>query len=110
MTGISKSQVSRFCEEIDVQVKAFLERPIEGHWLYLWLDATYIKTRKAGRIVPVAAIVAVGSDTEGRREVPGLISRRRSVGGCCSCTTLGDMTLMNREDIVRLPVLLYCFP
>ncbi len=38
MSGISKSQVSRLCEEIDVKVKAFLERPIEGDWPYLWID------------------------------------------------------------------------
>jgi len=72
MTGISKSQVSRLCEEIDERVKAFLERPIEGDWPYLWLDATYIKVRQSGRIVSVAAIVAVAANTEGRREVLGL--------------------------------------
>ncbi len=72
MTGISKSQVSRLCEEIDVPVKDFLARPIEGDWPSLWLDATYIKVRKAGRIVSVAAIIAVAVDSEGRREVLGL--------------------------------------
>jgi transposase-like protein len=79
MTGISKSQVSRLCEEIDERVKAFLERPLEGSRSegaklgpYLWLDATYIKVRHAGRIVSVAAIVAVAANTEGRREVLGL--------------------------------------
>ena len=72
MTGISKSQVSRLCEEIDERVKAFLDRPLEGDWPYLWLDATYIKVRQAGRIVSVAAIVAVAVNTEGRREVLGL--------------------------------------
>lgn len=72
MTGISKSQVSRLCQEIDERVKAFLERPIEGDWPYLWLDATYIKVRKAGRIVSVAAIIAVAVNSEGRREVLGL--------------------------------------
>jgi putative transposase len=72
MTGISKSQVSRLCEEIDERVKAFLGRPLEGDWPYLWLDATYIKVRQAGRIVSVAAIVAVAANTEGRREVLGL--------------------------------------
>lgn len=51
MSGISKSQVSRLCEEIDGKVKAFLERPIEGDWPYLWVDATYVKVRQAGRIV-----------------------------------------------------------
>jgi putative transposase len=47
MSGISKSQVSRLCEEIDGRVKAFLDRPIEGDWPYLWIDATYLKVRRA---------------------------------------------------------------
>jgi putative transposase len=72
MSGISKSQVSRLCEEIDDKVKAFLERPIEGDWPYLWVDATYVKVRQAGRIVSVAVIVAVGVNTDGRREVLGM--------------------------------------
>ena len=38
MSGISKSQVSRLCEEIDVKAKAFLDRPIEGEWPYVWVD------------------------------------------------------------------------
>src|SRR5579859_2084391 len=59
MTGISKSQVSRLCEEIDERVKAFLERPIEGDWPYLWIDATYVKGRQNGRVVSVAVCVAV---------------------------------------------------
>src|SRR5260221_5964499 len=46
MSGISKSQVSRLCEEIDGRVKTFLERPIEGDWPYLWIDATYVKVRQ----------------------------------------------------------------
>src|ERR1700722_17340436 len=69
MSGISKSQVSRLCEEIDVRVKAFLDRPIEGDWPYLWIDATYIKVRQNGRIVSVAAIIAVGVNGDGRREI-----------------------------------------
>jgi putative transposase len=72
MSGISKSQVSRLCEEIDVRVKAFLERPIEGDWPYLWIDATYVKVRQNGRIVSVAVIVAVGANADGRREVLGM--------------------------------------
>src|SRR6201989_2985125 len=72
MTGISKSQVSRLCEEIDEKVKAFLSRPIEGDWPYLWIDATYVKVRQAGRIVSVAVIVAVGGNADGRREVLGM--------------------------------------
>jgi putative transposase len=72
MTGISKSQVSRLCAEIDARVGVFLDRPIEGDWPYLWIDATYVKVREAGRIVSVAVIIAVGVNTDGRREVLGL--------------------------------------
>ena len=72
MSGISKSQVSRLCEEIDEKVQAFLTRPIEGDWPYLWVDATYVKVRQAGRVVSVAVIVAVGANAEGRREVLGM--------------------------------------
>lgn len=71
MTGISKSQVSRLCEEIDGRVKEFLNRPIEGSWPYVWIDATYVKVREGGRIISVATIVAVGVNTDGRREVLG---------------------------------------
>jgi len=72
LDGISKSQVSRLCAEIDGRVKDFLARPIEGDWPYLWLDATYVKVREAGRIVSVAVTVAVGVNGDGRREVLGL--------------------------------------
>lgn len=72
MSGISKSQVSRLCEEIDERVKAFIDRPIEGDWPYLWIDATYVKVRQNGRIVSVAVIVAVGVNSDGRREVLGM--------------------------------------
>src|SRR6185436_11109154 len=71
-SGISKSQVSRLCEEIDERVNAFLSRPIEGAWPYLWIDASYLKVREAGRIVSLAVIVAVGVNTDGRREVLGV--------------------------------------
>ena len=72
MTGISKSQVSRLCVEIDDKIGAFLDRPLEGDWPYLWLDATYVKVRQNGRIVSVAVIVAVAVNSDGRREVLGL--------------------------------------
>jgi putative transposase len=72
MEGISKSQVSRLCCEIDERVQAFLTRPIEGDWPYVWLDATYIKARRGHHIVSVAVIVAVGVNTDGRREVLGM--------------------------------------
>jgi len=72
MSGISKSQVSRLCEEIDGKIAAFLNRPLEGEWPYLWLDATYVKVRELGRIVSVAVIVAVAVNGDGRREVLGI--------------------------------------
>ena len=52
----------------DERVDAFLERPIEGEWPYLWIDATYLKVRQGGRIVSVAVTLAVGVNTDGRRE------------------------------------------
>ena len=72
MDGISKSQVSRLCGDIDERVGAFLGRPIEGDWPYIWLDATYVKVRRDHHIVSVAVIVAVGVNTDGRREVLGM--------------------------------------
>jgi putative transposase len=78
MSGISKSQVSRLCIEIDDKVQTFLNRPLEGDWPYVWLDATYVKVRQAGRIpgsspgTSVAVIIAVGVNNDGRREVLGM--------------------------------------
>ncbi len=78
MEGISKSQVSRLCGEIDERVQAFLTRPIEGEWPLdplcgsSWLDATYVKARRGNHIVSVAVIVAVGVNADGRREVLGM--------------------------------------
>jgi putative transposase len=72
MSGISKSQVSRLCGEIDERVHAFLDRPIEGDWPYLWIDATYVKSREAGRIVSKAVIIAIAVNTDGVREVLGM--------------------------------------
>ena len=72
MTGISKSSVSKLCKDIDERVLAFLKRPLTGEWPYLWLDATYLKVREGGRIVSVAAIIAVAVTTEGKREIVGL--------------------------------------
>jgi transposase-like protein len=72
LAGISKSTVSKLCKDIDDRVGAFLDRPLGGDWPYLWLDATYLKQREGGRIVSVAAIIAVAANTEGKREIVGL--------------------------------------
>lgn len=70
--GISKSQVSELCQALDERVGDFLDRPLDGTWVYLWLDATYLKVRLSGRVVSVAAIIATGVNLEGRREILGL--------------------------------------
>jgi putative transposase len=57
---------------VDERVNAFLQRPLEGAWPYLWLDATYIKVREGGRIVSRAVIVAVAVNDDGKREVLGV--------------------------------------
>ena len=72
LSGISKSTVSKLCKDIDKRVNEFLERPLTGEWPYVWLDATYLKMRQGGRIVSVAAIIAVAANTDGRREIIGL--------------------------------------
>ena len=72
INGMSKSTVSKLCKDIDERVHEFLNRPLTGEWPYLWLDATYLKARQGGRIVSVAAIIAVAANTDGRREIIGL--------------------------------------
>jgi putative transposase len=73
MTGISKSQVSRLCEELDEEVARFRGRPLEGPYPYVWVDATYVKARQDGRVVSVAVVIAVGVNGKtGEREILGL--------------------------------------
>lgn len=72
MSGISKSQVSKLCAELDERVQAFLKRELAGQWPYVWLDATYLKSRENGHVVSRALVVAVGVNQEGRREVLGI--------------------------------------
>ena len=72
LVGVSRSEVSRVCQEIDGRVGAFLDRPIEGEWPYLWLDATYVQVRGHGRIASAAAIIATAANSDGRREVLGM--------------------------------------
>ena len=79
LAGMSKSTVSKLCKDIDDRVGAFLDRPLTGNWPYLWLDATYLKQREGGRIVSVAAIIAVAVDSEGRREIVGLHVKPRGL-------------------------------
>jgi len=71
MKGISKSEVSRICRELDEVVMAFKERPLEGQFPYVWLDATFPKVREGGRVRSMAFVVAIGIRETGDREVLG---------------------------------------
>jgi len=73
MTGISKSEVSRLCCELDEMVEAFRTRPLDGtRYPYVWLDATYENVRVNGHVVSLALIIAIGVTESGRREILGL--------------------------------------
>jgi len=73
MGGISKSRVSELCEELDEEVERFRNRPLEGSYPYVWVDATYVKARQDGRVVSVAVVIAVGVKAQtGEREVLGM--------------------------------------
>ena len=72
LDGMSKSQVSRICAELDIEVEAFRTRPIEGEHPYLWIDATYHKVRQDGRVQAMATVVAIGVTLEGERQVLGV--------------------------------------
>jgi putative transposase len=73
MGGISKSRVSTLCEELDEEVERFRNRPLEGGYPYVWIDATYVKARQEGRVASVAVVIAVDVKGEtGEREVLGL--------------------------------------
>ncbi|HET8776402.1 MAG TPA: IS256 family transposase [Candidatus Limnocylindria bacterium] len=70
--GISKSEVSRICAALDSEVRAFRSRPLgEVAHPYVWLDATYLKVRDAGRVVSMAVLVATGVAATGERRVLG---------------------------------------
>src|SRR5581483_11239673 len=71
MDGISRTEVSRICKDLDQKVEEFRTRPIEGEHPYLWLDATFHKVREGGRVISLANVVAVGVNTEGWRQVLG---------------------------------------
>jgi putative transposase len=72
LEGISKSQVSHLCAELDQEVERFRTRPLAGPYPYLWLDATFVKVRQDGRVVSMAVVIAVGVTAGGQREVLGL--------------------------------------
>src|ERR671936_712351 len=72
MQGISKSQVSRLCAELDKEVERFRTRKLDGPYPYVWLDGTFVKVRDNGRVVSQAIVIAVAVTANGEREVLGL--------------------------------------
>ena len=73
ITGISKSEVSRICAALDAEVETFRNRPLtDTAYPYVFLDATYLKVREAGRVVSMAALVATGVAMSGERRVLGI--------------------------------------
>lgn len=72
MDGISKSEVSRICGELDEEVNKWRRRPLEGEYPYLWLDATYVKVREGGVVMSQAIVIAYGVRETGEREVLGI--------------------------------------
>ena len=73
MEGISKSQVSRLCQDLDAEVERFRTRRLEGAYPYVWLDATFVKVRDGGRVQSQAVVIAVGVRASGEREVLGRV-------------------------------------
>ncbi len=72
LDGISRSQVSRLCEELDAEVERFRQRKLEGSYPFVWLDATFVKVRRDHRVVSMAIVIAIGVNADGQREVLGL--------------------------------------
>ena len=70
--GMSKDRVSALCRELDERVEAFRNRPLEGDFPYLWLDAKHLKVRDRGHVRSKALVVAYAVHETGRREVIGI--------------------------------------
>ena len=77
LDGIDKSEVSRIARELDEEVNLFLNRPLEGPYPYVWLDATYLKVRSDHRVVSKALVIALGVKMTGEREILGF-----AIGPC----------------------------
>lgn len=69
--SMSRSEVSRICAELDEHMERFRNRPLEGEYPYVWLDAKGVRVRQEGRVVNCAAVIAVGVRETGEREVLG---------------------------------------
>jgi putative transposase len=72
LSGISRSEVSRICKDLDAEVGKWRRRPLSGKYPYLWLDATYVKVREGGAVISQAIVIAYGVRVTGEREVLGI--------------------------------------
>ena len=72
ISGMSKDRVSALCRALDERVEAFRERPLEGTFPYLWLDAKHLKVRDRGHVRSKALVVAYAVHETGQREVIGI--------------------------------------
>lgn len=75
-TSVSKSAVSEVCHDLDKDVDAFRNRPIEGSYPFLTVDATYFKVRENGRVLSKAMMIAYGTNEAGKREILGFAPYR----------------------------------
>jgi transposase-like protein len=83
LDGISKSQVSVLCQELDTEVERFRSRKLEGSYPSVWVDATFVKTRQDHRVVSMAVVIAVGLNAAtGQREVLGVDVGPSEDGAC----------------------------
>lgn len=69
--SVSRSEVSRICKSLEDDVNDFRQRPLDGNYLYLWVDATYLKVRDGGRIVGRAMLIATAINADGEKEIVG---------------------------------------
>jgi len=98
MQGISKSQVSRLCAELDKEVERFRNRKLEGPYPYVWLDGTFVKVRDNGRVVSQAIVIAIAVTANGEREVLGL-DVGSSESGAFWLAFLRDLAARGLQDV-----------
>jgi len=72
LEGMDKSAVSRISKGLDERVQSFMERPLEGEYSYIWLDATFPKVREDHKVQSTALVIAVGVRQDGQREILGI--------------------------------------
>lgn len=75
-TSVSKSSVSEICKNLDKEVESFRNRPLEGRYLFLTVDATYFKVRENNRVISKALMIAYGTNEQGHREILGFTAYR----------------------------------